>query len=267
MPLPGLVLGIVTPEYLASDPALAALSECDAVEFRGDLFPEGGRKEYTEFARRLRGESRKPLTLMHTLRLQSDGGRWQNAEVDGRRAIWDDLACLKSEVKPDILDIEIEGFTQTGPDWVSYFRPSNLSVLISHHRFDGAYSPEEYSHWLKRLGERQPVGVKMAVTCKSEAEVFNLLRFARLVAESWPLSGIFSMGEIGKLSRVLAPLLGCPLTYGFLSGMAVAPGQWPVAELRRALNLLAEKTELSLKSATVESLWAETQKQLEKGRA
>jgi hypothetical protein len=40
------------------------------------------------------------------------------------------------------------------------------------------------------------------------------------------------MGRIGRASRVLAPLLGCPLTYGYLTGGAVAPGQLSVRELR-----------------------------------
>lgn len=246
---------------------MKALDDCDAVEFRGDLFPEGGHKAYSEFARRLRGERGKSVALMHTLRLRRDGGQWPNAEAEERRALWDDLASLDTELKPDLLDIEIEGFAENGPDWVAYLRPAGLDVLISHHRFEGAYRPEEYSIWLGRLGERRPAGIKMALTCRSEAEVLDLLRFAKDVAILWPLSGIFSMGEIGKLSRLVAPLLGCPLTYGFLSGGAVAPGQWPVRELRSALQEMAESSEASGAVANVEALWATAQKHFGKGWA
>lgn len=33
------------------------------------------------------------------------------------------------------------------------------------------------------------------------------------------------MGLEGRSSRVLGPVLGCPLAYGYLTGGAVAPGQ------------------------------------------
>jgi hypothetical protein len=40
------------------------------------------------------------------------------------------------------------------------------------------------------------------------------------------------MGSVGQASRLLGPLLGCPLTYGYLSGGAIAPGQFSVSQMR-----------------------------------
>ncbi len=49
----------------------------------------------------------------------------------------------------------------------------------------------------------------------------------------------FCMGELGRPSRVMAPLWGAPFTYGCLGpGKEVAPGQMGVAELRMALEIL-----------------------------
>lgn len=49
----------------------------------------------------------------------------------------------------------------------------------------------------------------------------------------------FCMGELGKPSRVMAPLLGAPFTYGCLSPeKEVAPGQVTLEELGETLRIL-----------------------------
>jgi len=46
-----------------------------------------------------------------------------------------------------------------------------------------------------------------------------------------------AMGEIGRHSRVVAPLYGSVMTYGYV-GKATAPGQLRVDELKYILNLI-----------------------------
>jgi 3-dehydroquinate dehydratase-1 len=46
-----------------------------------------------------------------------------------------------------------------------------------------------------------------------------------------------AMGEIGKHSRVFAPVYGSVMTYGYVE-KATAPGQLRVDELRQILKLL-----------------------------
>ncbi|CAG0981854.1 partial 3-dehydroquinate dehydratase, partial [Methanosarcinales archaeon] len=46
-----------------------------------------------------------------------------------------------------------------------------------------------------------------------------------------------AMGEIGKHSRVMAPLYGSVMTYGYVD-IPVAPGQLRVDELKNMLKIL-----------------------------
>jgi len=45
------------------------------------------------------------------------------------------------------------------------------------------------------------------------------------------------MGNIGKHSRIMAPIYGSLLTYGYVRN-PVAPGQMRVDEIRKWLNLM-----------------------------
>lgn len=75
--------------------------------------------------------------------------------------------------------------------------------------------------------------VKLAVTARSQSDVVRLLRFT---AEREENLVTLSMGDIGMISRVAAPLFGSLFTYAFV-GQAVAPGQLPfeetIMEMRR----------------------------------
>jgi len=48
------------------------------------------------------------------------------------------------------------------------------------------------------------------------------------------------MGEQGRISRVMAPLLGSHLTYAALDkGEEAAPGQMTVEEMKQVLNIIS----------------------------
>ena len=106
-----------------------------------------------------------------------------------------------------------------------------IKVLVSHHDFRGTHPLPELRRMLAGMSKAHPAGVKFALSCASRAELVELLAFAREVAAGRPQGGVFSMGGVGRSSRVLAPLLGCPFTYGYLTGGPVAPGQLSAAEL------------------------------------
>jgi 3-dehydroquinate dehydratase len=69
-----------------------------------------------------------------------------------------------------------------------------------------------------------------------------LLAFARETATANPSACVLSMGETGRTTRVLGPLLGCPLTFGYLTGGAVAPGQLSVLQMRKFYADFAAET-------------------------
>ena len=79
------------------------------------------------------------------------------------------------------------------------------------------------------------------------AAIAKIVTMARRLSDNWRLLGLnawrkgrivaFAMSEKGRLSRILAPLIGAPFTYASL-GEPVAPGQLVLKELLEAWRLL-----------------------------
>ncbi|MEI3140096.1 MAG: type I 3-dehydroquinate dehydratase [Lachnospiraceae bacterium] len=88
---------------------------------------------------------------------------------------------------------------------------------------------------------------KMAVMPQSEKDVRMLLEATAEMKEQHPQTPVItmSMGKMGVLSRMAGELFGSALTFGTV-GQASAPGQIPVKELRKILEMLhTSKTKLN----------------------
>ncbi len=82
---------------------------------------------------------------------------------------------------------------------------------------------------------------KIAVTPKTLSEALLLLNLTHELAIEGKLLVTIGMGAIGRHLRVIAPLYGSVLTYGFIEGEGIAPGQFSVNALRRMLKELELK--------------------------
>lgn len=80
---------------------------------------------------------------------------------------------------------------------------------------------------------------KIAVLPADGADVARLLGVGARAQTQLPIPvAAISMGALGAVSRV-APVFGSALTFAVASGPASAPGQLPIEEVRRVLELLA----------------------------
>lgn len=167
--------------------------------------------------------------VVFTLRLQRDGGAWPDAGAASRNTLWTSLPPRTC----DWVDLEIEEITRPGripPPTLEALRASGTRILLSHH----AFGPEEPSSWEAMRDDMRtfaPDGVKFAVM-PGAAQVPALVEFARAVAAEFEWCCVLGMGAEGAVTRVLGPLRGCPLTYGFLGEGAVAPGQLSVGTMK-----------------------------------
>ena len=93
---------------------------------------------------------------------------------------------------------------------------------------------------------------KIAVTPKTAEDALKLLELTlKLKASKASKAGkgevagekgvaFIGMGSVGRHLRVLAPIYGSALTYGFLEGEeSVAPGQLSISELRSMIDKLS----------------------------
>ncbi|MEO7425061.1 MAG: type I 3-dehydroquinate dehydratase [Fibrobacteria bacterium] len=226
------IIGIVTAAN-RTDPAIwDALPVCDIVELRADGFAPA---DIPGVARELKQECLRklghPLEMLLTIRLQRDGGAWPDAEARARIPLWQRLGLHARDPACDWIDVEVEEFAAlTEPERVG-IASGSARLLLSHHDMRKSLPLPELRTMLEGMKAFRPAGMKFALRYASREELIELLRFAPEVAAATPNGCLLGMG--GGAGRVLAPLLGCPLTYGYLCGGAVAPGQLSVISLDR----------------------------------
>jgi 3-dehydroquinate dehydratase type I len=228
------IIGIVTASN-RTDPAVwDVLAECDIAELRADGFHASRiRDELLSFRDESRRRLGRTMATLLTIRLKRDGGAWPDEDAALREPIWQSLGLDGNEPLCEWLDVEVEEFASLSDKTRSLLRTGGADLLLSHHDFSRCRPREGLRALMGEMHSYRPDGMKFAVTCGSREDLAELLAFARELARLTPNGCALSMGEPGRASRVLGPVLGCPFTYGYLTGGAVAPGQLSARELKR----------------------------------
>jgi 3-dehydroquinate dehydratase-1 len=111
-------------------------------------------------------------------------------------------------------------------------RARGCQVIISRHDFSGTPSREVLSGWIDACFEAGADVAKIACQVRSPAESARLLG---LLDGARPLV-VIGMGALGRITRVVAPLLGSPFTFAAPGpGDETAPGQMDRASLQALL--------------------------------
>jgi 3-dehydroquinate dehydratase-1 len=200
------------------------LAPVDVIELRVDMFNSLDPGHIADIFTRARELFRKPL--LATVRHISEGGQ---RSIDDRLGIYRVVAPLSEAV-----DVEI--FSEETMRSVHTLVADTPTVLIgSYHNFEA--TPDE--DFLERvIGKGRQLGadiVKVAVMARSREDVVRLLLLAARHREQGIIA--LSMGDEGLVSRVVGPLFGSLLTYGYISQPS-APGQMSAAELSDILGRL-----------------------------
>ena len=168
--------------------------------------------------------------LVATCRVADDGnGTWEEAEAKLSAAV---------EAGAAFLDLEIEAPKEIGKRHRRACTEYGTTMIRSSHFFAGTPSDDVLRGTVEKCRKFGGEIVKIAAMAKSEEDVARVLGLYS-VAEpddqrSYELIA-FSMGEIGKASRLECLKLGSPFTYAALNGNeVVAPGQWSYSEMLTA---------------------------------
>ena len=169
--------------------------------------------------------------LVATCRVVDDGdGTWEEAE---------EKLTVAVEAGAAFLDLEIEAPKEIGKRLRRACTEYGTTMIRSSHFFAGTPSDDVLRGTVERCRKFGGEIVKIAAMAKSEEDVARVLglysvaepddqRLYELIA--------FSMGEIGKASRLECLKLGSPFTYAALNGNeAAAPGQWSYSEMLTAV--------------------------------
>jgi len=188
--------------------------------------------------------------LLLTCRTAAEGGR---ARLDDAaygallRSVLDGLADWAPERRPAAIDVEV----QRGclPQVCTQAHGLGVDVVASFHDFEATPADEVLEEVLARMARGGADLAKIAVWPTSADDVARLLGVcARATAGAGERSGLgvpvaaMSMGALGAVSRV-APAFGSALTFAVVpdeqgEAQASAPGQMPIQDVRRCLELL-----------------------------
>lgn len=164
------------------------------------------------------------LPVMFTVRRKDQGGFFRGAEKER-------LALLESlcELHPAYVDLEYD----VPVDFRKRLFETYPKILFLSSYHDFSQTPEDLDALYEKIRTPYAHIYKLVVTARSSIDALRMLSFVRSRSDREKLIGI-SMGEEGQITRLLAPVVGCVLTYAAQSGIGdtTAPGQLSAREMQ-----------------------------------
>jgi 3-dehydroquinate dehydratase-1 len=206
----------------------------DAIELRIDRLNEEDRDR----EKLKRFVSQLEVPVIATNRRKEEGGAFPGTEAE-RIAL---LSSILDTVNVDAVDIELLSPSEGKQILVEKANSLQVPVIFSFHDFTGMPSRLELDEIVTRMYDEGANIAKIAVTPQTFGDALLLLELTYTLTQAGKVVTTIGMGPVGKHLRVVAPLYGSALTYGFIEGEeAVAPGQFSVKELRSMLEHLGVK--------------------------
>ena len=198
-----------------------ALKKSDYAEIRFDFLNPNSVPEALHLIRK---DLRKCVCTLRPIR---EGGKFSSSEKNRIS-----ITKLIAEYDPFLLDIEYETLRKN-KSLQRYLKNTNTSTLVSWHNFK---QTPTISILKKKLLEMKKFSnnVKIVTMAKSINDgsrvlsLYNNSKNVKLIA--------FSMGNLGKMSRLLCLLLGSPYTYVSL-GRPIAQGQFSLDEVKSIFTI------------------------------
>jgi len=219
------IAGLVSPEVLQNAFAngtgaeAVAIKKCAVLEIRYDLFRDVS--EWNNLSQKVFELNPQALRL-GTIRLERDGGRWENSRAGERSELFEKI--LSGGRILDWIDLE-RGMP----------RKNYPKIICSWHLLDRVPNEDELDEFAEECLKSGICGCKVAAMARSKSEVQPLYDFAKKYGKKFELFSAFAMGEYGKESRIRSLKEGANLTYASI-GEALAPGQLSVENLLSLLR-------------------------------
>jgi len=166
------------------------------------------------------------LPIIITNRMKDQGGSWQGSEKERIRELLHLLPLA------DAVDIELCAGDRDSV--VNKSRNAGKTVIISTHDFQKTPDNKVMDGIIHESLEAGADIAKLAVMPESLSDVLRLLEVT--LHANGPVCTI-AMGATGKHSRVIAPVYGSVMTYGYVD-TPTAPGQLRIDEMKNFMKML-----------------------------
>lgn len=198
-----------------------ARESCDWIEIRLDLLWRDGWQLNEKPWRHL-----TEMPLLFTPRCQSEGGVLPLSPQQRHEMI---LATIDDA---NAVDVEIAQ-QQEMRESIELLKKRNIPWIASSHHFQQLPPKEVWRQWRDQAVQLGATVAKFAAQLQQPEEIDTLESFQR---ESCSIAvATMGMGTLAPASRVRCALAGSSLNYGYLGQAPTAPGQWPAADLRKAI--------------------------------
>ena len=227
-----------TREEIALRTAELKAAKPDLAEWRADWYEEVfERKKLEEMLERLRGELGE-LPLLVTFRTKEEGGE----QSIGAEAYAEFLRTVLASGQADLIDVELFRGEALLRDICEEARKKGIRVIASSHDFEKTPAKEEIIERLTRMQDCGADLLKLAAMPRDAGDVLTLLSATWEMKEQYAKQPVvtMSMGAKGAVSRLAGEVFGSVMTFGS-AGVASAPGQVSVPELKIALEVLRQQ--------------------------
>jgi len=174
--------------------------------------------------------------VLITNRRREEGGGFRGTEEE---RIF--LLCEAVRLKAEYVDMEVatdDGLARRVLDAVAG-KGCYTKIIISFHDFNATPTEKALRRIWGACREKGGDIVKIVTHARGSEDnlrVLSLIPYSRKRGQDIIA---FCMGEQGRISRIMAPLLGSYLTFAALDkGEESAPGQMTVAEMKQVLNII-----------------------------
>lgn len=186
----------------------------DLIEFRIDAMDHTDPDEVSNIIKDINHP------IIATNRMIKEGGLFKGSEAERTDIL---LAAAKHA---DIIDIEL----QTDEEYMDKIIKASKSTIISYHNFERTPSEDVL---LKIVNQERELGdiAKFAVMPETISDTLTVLKVLSQVKETIGIS----MGDMGRYTRVVAPLFGSPITFASIDTIS-APGQLDIHTTKNFLD-------------------------------
>ncbi len=196
----------------------------DLIEIRVDGFKDRNPVKLKTLLQKISQTVEMPLLL--TIRSEREGGASRISDIE--------RLMLFKELTPHVAAIDIElGSKTILKDVLAVAKSNKKRSIVSYHNFKNTPVRSRLDKVLKDSSDAGGDIVKIATAVKIQNDI---KRLAGLLVENKNLITI-GMGEKGRASRILFPVLGSLITYASVAGKT-APGQMSLVETKKAFTAL-----------------------------
>jgi len=216
-----MICASITEEKVEDMVYVAQGLDCDLIELRLDCLATFDNLE------KLSGIEKPTIS---TCMPSWEGGKYLGDDSDRVKIL--KQACEFSQY----ITFELKASPEVRDEIISHAKEKGVKSIIAYHNFEGTPDLAEMKSFIESGKAFGADVVKVAFTPHDNTDVLNTLSLISEFRDDTPLI-VISMGELGKPSRILAPLLGSFLTYGHPDQREPAgPGQYSITELKKILG-------------------------------